>query len=155
MNHDLIIRRISDLTSDLKSFEILDVLRSPFNINKLDLLSLVLQSKTAFDQAMTDDDLKQFLKEIEQEAEIYGHTYLDLLLVICSAPDNGRLDIANIFLQRLSLFHKVISCSMKLVNALSEAVPVEKEDTNAKVIQIPPEDSPELRRFLKSFAEIA
>ena len=155
MRYTEISQKIGDLGSALKSKAILSYLNRP-DFDKLQLLKLVLQSKTGFEQAMLDAEMKQFLDGLE-ETQLYTVNYETLLITISTMSESGEADIKNnIFLSSLNLFHKVSTQLTSVMNMLNGTVALEKvqEPQETKVHHIPSKEV-SLDKFLKSFPAVA
>jgi hypothetical protein len=168
------IKRVRFISSNLKSKEIIDYLNQ-WQIDKVHLLKLIVESKIGFDQAIADKKNESFFKELE-ESKVYSlNYYSDLIMFISNIGDTSRSTLqSNNTLHNFYLFHKILSktCSL-ILNLLEEKVEVEEEQPTpvveqpketrimetrkgGKLLQIPKEeeevDDANLGKFLKSLA---
>lgn len=161
MTNTKIIKKIGELEPALKSKEILQYLNKR-QVSKSELLKLVLESKTGFDQAILDEEIKGFFNGFE-ESSIYSANYSDLLLVICYMGDTDRPDVDNAFVNTFLLFHKILHNTTSVINMLLDTSDTKEAVETGKVLKIPAEDDlnhiiaendRSVNRFLKSFAAI-
>jgi hypothetical protein len=168
------IKRINFISSNLKSKEIIDYLNQ-WQIDKVHLLKLIVESKIGFDQAIADKRNESFFKELE-ESKVYSlNYYSDLIMFISNIGDTSRSTLqSNNTLHNFYLFHKILSKTCNLIlNLLEDKVEVEEEKPapvaekpkesrvmetrkGGKLLQIPKEeeevDDASLGKFLKSLA---
>jgi hypothetical protein len=173
-----IVKRINGIISTLKSNEIIDYLNQ-WQIDKVHLLKLIVESKIGFDQAMADKKNEQIFKEFE-ESKVYSlNYYSDLIMFISNISDTNRSTLqSNNTLHNFYLFHKILSKTCTIIlNLLSDDVIVEQEiekpatvkepakpavaertmdaKKGGKLLQIPKEEEEQdvtLGKFLKSLA---
>ena len=76
MQTEPLVNKITTLLSEIKSSEIMEFLSQP-NLNKVDLLTLIIESKIGYDKWCTDSECANIIEEIEEhiaagkEAMIY------------------------------------------------------------------------------------
>jgi hypothetical protein len=123
-----IVKRINGIISTLKSNEIIDYLNQ-WQIDKVHLLKLIVESKIGFDQAMADKKNEQIFKEFE-ESKVYSlNYYSDLIMFISNISDTNRSTLqSNNTLHNFYLFHKILSKTCTIIlNLVSDETAVEKE----------------------------
>jgi len=171
------IKRVKSIGSSLKSAEIIDYLNQ-WQIDKVHLLKLIVESKIGFDQAVADKRNESFFKELE-ESKVYSlNYYSDLIMFISNIGDTSRNTLqSNNTLHNFYLFHKILAKTCKLIlNLLQDTVEAEQDveqkiekmvekpreervmetKKGGKLLQIPKEeeevDDANLGKFLKSLA---
>ncbi|GAC1380834.1 MAG: hypothetical protein NVSMB45_04650 [Ginsengibacter sp.] len=115
MYENTLIKRISLIFENLRCKEIIDFLNQ-WNIDKVKLLSLVIESKLGFDRIILNEDCKNFIEDIE-ESSIYSVTeYSQLIMFISTMGElNSRFNNDSGVLNRFQTFHKMLFKTGSLV----------------------------------------
>ena len=78
MQTEPLVNKITTLLNELKSGEIMEFLSQP-NLNKVDLLTLIIESKIGYEKWRSDSECSNIIEEIE-EHHIYDDTNYNKLL---------------------------------------------------------------------------
>lgn len=151
MDNNQTVKRIKDIVTGLKSKEIIDYLNQ-WDIDKIYLLKLVVESKIGYDQSIADKRNKDFFDEIE-ESKVYSLVYYsELIMFISNISDSSRSVLqSNNTLHNFFLFHKILDKTSTLVmHLLSDSeveehteveTPVQAEKPRAREYKPQPRES--------------
>ena len=115
---DQLINKISTVSITLKSKEILDYLNQ-WNIDKMHLLKLVIESKIGFDQLSASPENASYFLEIEESSIYSTNNYSELIMVISTMGDLTKNNLQNNnLLNKFYLFHKMLYRTANLVSNL-------------------------------------
>jgi|GEM_PF-3395424 len=130
------VNKIKQLISDLKSQEIMDYMNQ-WQVDKIHLLKLIVESKIGFDQAMMDKTNEQIFADLE-EAKVYSLSYYsDLIMFVSTMADTNKSTLqSNYTLQNFYLFHKILfkTCTIAL-SFLEESTCIEQKVEAPKVVK--------------------
>ena len=115
---DHLINKISTVSISLKSKEIIDYLNQ-WNIDKMHLLKLIIESKIGFDQLSSDPENASYFYEIEESSIYSTNSYSELIMVISTLGDTTKSNFQNNnLLNKFYLFHKMLYRTANLVSNL-------------------------------------
>ena len=119
--NNALFHRINTILSKLKCKEIIEFL-SQLNINKVNLLTLVIESKMGYDQLITDIECRSFINEVEENTIYSSPEYSELIMVISKLDNEGSTsENAIATLNKFQAFHKTVNkTGTLLINLLSE-----------------------------------
>ena len=134
MQENNLVNRINLIFTSLKSKEIIDFLNQ-WNIDKLKLLSLVIESKIGYDRMISDDECKKFIDDIEEHVVYTTSEYGELIMFISSMGDsNAKVNNGAEILSKFQVFHKMLYKTGTLVikllnNKPAEIIPVVEKNS--------------------------
>lgn len=115
MHENNLINRISLIFENLKCKEIIDFLNQ-WNIDKVRLLSLVIESKLGYDRIILDEECKKFIDDIEESSIYSVAEYSQLIMFISTMGEmNSRFNSDSAILNRFQTFHKMLYKTGSLV----------------------------------------
>lgn len=115
MHENNLINRISLIFENLRCKEIIDFLNQ-WNIDKVKLLSLVIESKLGYDRTVLDEDCKKFIDDIEESSIYSVAEYSQLIMFISTMGDmNSRFNTDSSILNKFQAFHKMLFKTGSLV----------------------------------------
>lgn len=125
MPQSSLIERIQVIFQSLKSHEIIDLLNQ-WNIDKLKLLSITIESKLGYDQLIGDVECKKFIDDIEESSVYSVAEYTQLIMFISTMGElNSRFNNDSAILNKYLVFHKMLYKTGSLVlKLLSDVTPV-------------------------------
>ncbi|GAC1598586.1 MAG: hypothetical protein NVS3B19_20730 [Ginsengibacter sp.] len=138
MYENTLIKRISLIFENLRCKEIIDFLNQ-WNIDKLKLLTLVIESKIGYDRLISDMECKKFIDDIEEHTVYTTAEYSELIMFISTMGDvNTKFNNGAAILNKFQVFHKMLYKTGTLVMKLLtdkpvEAIPVVNANTNSIV----------------------
>jgi hypothetical protein len=133
-----IISSLENTLSELKSREILQCLNN-WQIEKIELVKLIIQSKSAYDQAIICHEKKKFFNGMEDS--VYSlNNYSRLIMSVLEAESISKNFGQNILLGDFYFFHKTLVKTANIVSSFlgaestEEVSYVEEELVEEKVI---------------------
>ena len=125
MHENNLVNRINLIFTSLKSKEIIDFLNQ-WNIDKLKLLSLVIESKIGYDRLISDKECQKFINDIEEHSVYTTSEYSELIMFISTMGDvNAKFNNGAAVLNKFQVFHKMLYKTGTLVMKLLTDKPVE------------------------------
>lgn len=125
MHENNLVNRINLIFTSLKSKEIIDFLNQ-WNLDKLKLLTLVIESKIGYDRLISDNECKKFIDDIEEHVVYTTSEYSELIMFISTMGDvNNKFNNGAAILNKFQVFHKMLYKTGTLVLKLLNDKPVE------------------------------
>lgn len=124
MRENSLANRINSIFTSLKCKEIIDFLNQ-WNIDKLKLLTLVIESKIGYDRMISDNECRQFIEDIEEHVIYTTSEYSELIMFISTMGDvNSKFHSNASVLNKFQIFHKMLFKTGSLVLKLLTDRPV-------------------------------
>lgn len=125
MHENNLVNRINLIFTSLKCQEVIDFLNQ-WNIDKLKLLTLVIESKIGYDRLISDMECKKFIDDIEEHTVYTTAEYSELIMFISTMGDvNTKFNNGAAILNKFQVFHKMLFKTGTLVMKLLTDKPVE------------------------------